>query len=237
MRRSDVPEGATILPAVWQMRRKRDVSTGEIKKYKARLNLDGSKMIKHKHYELTYAPVVKWYSIRLVLALTLVNGWYTQQIDYVLAYPQAPIEREIYMKIPRGMEIEGRNKEDYVLKLHRNIYGQKQACRVWYKYLTRKLIEEVGFKKSEVDECVFTRGGVIYLLYTDDSIIPGVDKEQVENAIRDIEAAGLKITREGDVQDFLGINIKKFSDTKIKMSQLYLSKQILKALVHIGQYL
>ena len=230
MRRSDVPEGATILPAVWQMRRKRDVSTGEIKKYKARLNLDGSKMIKHKHYELTYAPVVKWYSIRLVLALTLVNGWYTQQIDYVLAYPQAPIEREIYMKIPRGMEIEGRNKEDYVLKLHRNIYGQKQAGRVWYKYLTRKLIEEVGFEKSEVDECVFTRGGVIYLLYTDDSIIAGVHKEQVENAIRDIEAAGLKITREGDVQDFLGINIKKLSKTKIKMSQPYLSKQILKAL-------
>ena len=230
LRRSEVPEGATILPAVWQMRRKRDVSTGEIKKYKARLNLDGSKMIKHKHYELTYAPVVKWYSIRLVLALTLVNGWYTQQIDYVLAYPQAPIEREIYMKIPRGMEIEGKNKEDYVLKLHRNIYGQKQAGRVWYKYLTRKLIEEVGFEKSEVDECVFTRGGVIYLLYTDDSIIAGVDKEQVENAIRDIEAAGLKITREGDVQDFLGINIKKLSKTKIKMSQPYLSKQILKAL-------
>ena len=140
------------------------------------------------------------------------------------------------MKVSRGMEIEGKNKEDYVLKLYRNIYGQKQAGRVWYKYLTRKLIDEVGFEKSEVDECVFTRGGVIYLLYTDDSIA-GVDKDQAEEAIRDIEAVGLRITREGDVQDFLGINIKKFSDTKIKMSQLYLSKQILKALVHIGQYL
>ena len=71
---------------------------------------------------------------------------------------------------------------------------------------------------------------MIYLLYTDDSIIAGVDKDQVEEAIRDIEAAGLKITREGDVQDFLGINIKKHSKTKIKMSQPYLSKQILKAL-------
>ena len=203
MKKSEVPEGATILPAVWQMRRKRDISAGEIKKYKARLNLDGSMMIKHNHYELTYAPVVKWYSIRLVLSLTLVNGWYTQQIDYVLAYPQAPIEKEIFMKIPRGMEIKGRNKDNYVLKLHRNIYGQKQAGRVWYKYLTCKLIDEVGFVKSGVEECVFTRGKMIYLLYTDDSIIAGVDKMQVEDAIRDIEAAGLKITREGDVQDFL----------------------------------
>ena len=92
-------------------------------------------MVKHEHYELTYAPVMQWYSIRMVMALTIVNEWYMQQIDYVFAYPQATIEREICMKIPRGMEIEGKNKDDYVLKLHRNIYGQKQAGRVLCQYL------------------------------------------------------------------------------------------------------
>jgi len=137
-----------------------------------------------------------------MLALALVNNWHTQQIDYVLAYPQAPIEREIYMKIPRGMEIGGKDKNDYVLKLHRNIYGQKQAGRVWYQYLSKKLVEEVGFTKSEVDECVFTKGEVMYILYTDDSIIAAPKKSQVEEVLKDIEAAGLKITREGNVQDF-----------------------------------
>jgi len=151
---------------------------------------------------------VKWYSIRMMLALALVNNWHTQQIDYVLAYPQAPIEREIFMKIPRGMEIGGRNKEDYVLKLHRNIYGQKQAGRVWYQYLSKKLVEEVGFTKSEVDECVFTKGEVMYILYTDDSIIAAPKKSQVEEVMRDIEAAGLKITREGNVQDFQQLHRK-----------------------------
>jgi hypothetical protein len=34
--RSRVLEGATILPAVWQMKRKRDIKTRRIKKYKAR---------------------------------------------------------------------------------------------------------------------------------------------------------------------------------------------------------
>jgi hypothetical protein len=38
-----VPEGATILPSVWQMRRKRDNKTRQIKKYKARLNIDDFK--------------------------------------------------------------------------------------------------------------------------------------------------------------------------------------------------
>jgi hypothetical protein len=40
------------------MKRKRKPSTGEISKYKARMNVDGSKMIKGLHYEETYAPVV-----------------------------------------------------------------------------------------------------------------------------------------------------------------------------------
>jgi len=39
-------------------KRKRKPSTGEISKYKARMNVDGSKMIKGLHYEETYAPVV-----------------------------------------------------------------------------------------------------------------------------------------------------------------------------------
>jgi hypothetical protein len=57
IKRSKVPQGAMILPAVWALRRKRDVRTGDIKKYKARCNIDGSHMIPGKHYDLTYAPV------------------------------------------------------------------------------------------------------------------------------------------------------------------------------------
>ena len=70
---SDVPEGESILSAVWQMRRKREVSTGKIKKYKAHMNLNGSRMKKGIDYDLTYAPVVRWSSIRLTLILSLLN--------------------------------------------------------------------------------------------------------------------------------------------------------------------
>jgi len=106
------------------------MKSGKVKKYKARLNLDGSRMIKGKHYELTCSPVVRWFSVRLLLTLSIVNGWHTTQIDYVLTYPQAPIEREIYVEIPRGMKLKDEKKGDYVLKLHRNIYSQKQTGRV-----------------------------------------------------------------------------------------------------------
>ena len=40
IKRSQVPEGEKILPAIWQMKRKRDIKTRKVKKYKARLNID-----------------------------------------------------------------------------------------------------------------------------------------------------------------------------------------------------
>jgi len=81
VKKSEVPKGTTILPSVWQMRRKREVSTGKIKKYKARLNLDGSRMKKGIDYQLTYAPVVRWSSIRLTLFLSILNDWKTIKIQ------------------------------------------------------------------------------------------------------------------------------------------------------------
>ena len=225
--KNEVPTNKSILPAVWQMKRKRDIQTRDIKKYKARLNIDGSKMIKGVHYDETYAPVASWNSIRIMLALVAAFGWHTQQIDYVLAFPQAPVEKEIYMQVPKGFRISGKNPKDYVLRLNQNVYGQKQAGRVWNKHLEKILIEKVGFTQSKIDDCVYYKGSTMYILYTDDSILAGPSKNEIESIIKDITKAGLKITLEGDIKDFLGINIIKKKNGSIELKQPHLIDQIL----------
>ena len=129
------------------------------------------------------------------------------------------------MEIPRGMEIKGKDKNKYALKIHRNIYGQKQAGRVWHMFLTDKLINEVGFRRSKVDDCVLYRGGVMYIMYTDDSILAGPSQAEVQKAIKDIEEAGLKINVEGDISDFLGVKLQREQDSTIKMKQPHLINQ------------
>ena len=64
VKRSSVPADQPVMPTVWQMKRKRDILTRKIKKWKARLNIDGSKMVKGVHYEESYSPVATWNSIR-----------------------------------------------------------------------------------------------------------------------------------------------------------------------------
>jgi len=64
--RSQVPEGASVLPAVWAMKRKRRIKTREVYKWKGRLNIEGSKQVLGCDYEETYAPVTSWPSVHLL---------------------------------------------------------------------------------------------------------------------------------------------------------------------------
>ncbi len=74
-KRSEVPPNTDVLPSVWLMRRKRDITTNDIKKYKARLNLHGGKQEFGTNYYETYAPVATWFSICLLIVIGIIFGW------------------------------------------------------------------------------------------------------------------------------------------------------------------
>ena len=99
--------------AVWQMKQKQCIKTKEVKKLKARLNLDGSRTRQGQHYEQCYSPVASWNSMRALLVLSAVNNWHTKQLDFVLAFPQAPVACDLYLKIPDGVETENGNSRDF----------------------------------------------------------------------------------------------------------------------------
>ena len=64
---SKVPKGFRVFPGVWMLVCKRDIQTCEIKKYKARLAFDGSRMREGEDYDKTYAQVASWISIYLLV--------------------------------------------------------------------------------------------------------------------------------------------------------------------------
>jgi hypothetical protein len=67
-------------------------------------------------------------------------------------------------------------------------------------------------------------------LYTDDSILAGPDKEERQQVIKDLKAANLNITEEGDLEDFLGVQIDRKADGSVHLTQPQLIDQILKDL-------
>ena len=107
------------------MRRKKYIITRKIKSYKARLNVDESRMVKGRNYDQTYAPVASWNAIRPVFSVVLVHNWETIQLDYVQSFPQAPIERELFMEITKVFDVDESDHQRYALRLKANVYGQK----------------------------------------------------------------------------------------------------------------
>ena len=225
---SKVPTGFRVFPGVWTLVHKRDILTREIKKYKAHLAFDGSTMREGKDYDKTYAHVESWMSICLLLTFVVAFGWQTQQVDYVAAYTQAPIDCDMYMEFPRGFKVPGGvDRKDVVLKLHLNLYGQKQAGRVWYEYLRKWLVTKAGFIQSKHDECLFYWGKVMYALFIDDSILGAPTQMELKAAIKAIQEAKLQITLEGDLTDFLGVKIERKSTNEIIFTQPHLIDDIL----------
>ena len=55
----------------------------------------------------------------------------------------------------------------------------------------------------------------------------GPDKNEIREIIKEIQKANLNITKEGSIQDFLGINIKTTTKGHIELTQPHLINQIL----------
>ena len=77
------------------------------------------------NYWNIYASVVSWLAVRLMFILTIIEGWYSESIDFTLAFPQAPLETPIFMEFPVGMNLVGYGSTEYVLELKKNLYGLK----------------------------------------------------------------------------------------------------------------
>ena len=233
VQKSKVPNGTKILPAVWAMRRKRRITTGEVYKWKARLNVHGGKQEFGVNYWETYAPVISWTTIRLYLILALLNKRVTRQIDFVLAYPQADIECDLYMEFPKGFEMTNGNSKTHCLLLKRNLYGQKQAGRVWNEHLHEGLLAR-GFIQSEVDMCLYYHKlhDVNLLIYTDDGILTGKSDADIDKVIALMSQPAGKLrpfdmTDEGNLTDYLGVKVEHLDDGSIKLSQPHLIQQVL----------
>ena len=69
-----------------------------------------------------------WIVIRFVMILCLMLGWKSRQVDFVLAFPQANIEHDMYMELLAGIVPKDPNK-DYVWLLRKNLYGQQHVER------------------------------------------------------------------------------------------------------------
>lgn len=144
----------------------------------------------------------------------------------MLVFPQAKIEVDMYMKLPKGVKMAHGNSRTHVLKMFKNLYGKKQAGRVWNIHLKEKLLK-IGLTQSRFDECSFYRGDVMFVVYVDDNIFVSPSDQHITDAINEIKHQKLDIEDQGDLNDYFGVNVTTLENGDIKLPQSYLIERII----------
>jgi hypothetical protein len=139
--------------------------------------VNGSRQIQGIYYTESFAPVVRWSTIRMVNTLAAMYNPKGKQIDFTQAFPQAKLKEDIYLRFPAGFE---HKNEKWALKLKRNLYGLVQASRNWFLKLSA-IYERLGFKKSKSDPCLFLRKDTIIVSYTDDCLLYARDTKDIDS--------------------------------------------------------
>ncbi len=229
--RSDMPSGQRAIKSIWSFKRKR-LPDGSLLKHKARLCAHGGMQTWGENYWETYSPVVNMLTVRLLLLICKIHKLHSKSVDFVLAFPQADLEEDIWMEIPLGCGIDDPDEgEEYLFKLKKNLYGLKQGSNNWYKHLKAGL-ENRGLLASDVDPCLYLKEGLAVLTYVDDCILISTSKKTIDDFVHSLQHGPEKfvLTDEGDIDKFLGMEITHNKDGSFEITQPHLITRILQLL-------
>jgi hypothetical protein len=164
------PKDRKLIGYKWLFKIK-DSSNENTSRYKARLCAQGFSQQADVDYGEIFSPVVRYESVRLLLAIAAKEKLKSIQFDVSTAYLNSNLKETTYMQIPDGLNVKG---ENLVLKLNKAIYGLKQSGRCWNEKFD-SFAKSNGFSQCASDKYVYTanyEGDKVYLaLYVDDGLI------------------------------------------------------------------
>ena len=124
-----------IVKTTWAFKVKRFPS-GLVRKLKARFCVRGDTQTEGVDYFESFAPVVSWTTVRLLLILSIMLDLKTSQVDYVAAFCQAPIEDPVFIELPQGwlklneMGLSSPFRPGHVLKLEMPIWHGPEPSKL-----------------------------------------------------------------------------------------------------------
>jgi hypothetical protein len=205
------PPGANVIDSKWVWKKKLD-QYQRVKRFRARLVARGFKQIAGVDFFETFAPVMRYKSLLILLSLAAERDYEVRHLDVPKAFLQATLSEEIFMEQPEGFHNGDRSQ---VWKLLKSVYGIRQAPNNWNHDLNRFLLS-LGYRRLQSDPCIYVKkvpGSVrqIMLGVFVDDIIPAYDKAQQSVWLSDLAALKEKYAIEdtGDAALVLGIRLTR----------------------------
>ncbi len=179
-----LPTGRVPIKSRWLFKVKTG-APGSTPRYKARLVAKGYSQRSGIDYGETYAPVAKHDTLRVVLSIVAAFDLEMIQLDIKTAFLYGELDEEIYLKQPEGYVEAG--KEEHVCRLHKSLYGLKQASRVWNRHFDT-FLKEFGLQTSIADPCLYFRRQkdefIMVVIWVDDSLVCSTSGAAIGNIVK-----------------------------------------------------
>uniref|UniRef100_A0AAV1U725 Reverse transcriptase Ty1/copia-type domain-containing protein n=1 Tax=Peronospora matthiolae TaxID=2874970 RepID=A0AAV1U725_9STRA len=225
-RAAKLPNGQRAIGTKWVFKIKRKAD-GSIEKYKARLVAKGFRQKYGIDYTETFSPVVKYVTLRMVIAISKHFGWPIDQLDVVTAFLYGVMKEQVFCVIPEGVELDSTFD---CLELVKSIYGLKQASRVWNETFD-EYVCSIGFQVSDFDPCLYIKTSdghcVFILVYVDDVLVTGSSLELIAQTKNDLKTR-FEMTDSGKCAFVLGIELLDGEDGSVTICQRRYVDDILK---------
>jgi len=183
-------------------------------RYKARLVAQGFNQVPGRDFEETWAPLPSAATTRALFAVAAATGLEVYHVDVKTALLNVKMDKEMYIKLPDGIEPEG---VEEMCRLNLVLYGIKQAGRLWGIKLDKEL-KEIGAVRSKVDPCLYEwchpmHGRVVILVYVDDLIVAGKKLAGVAAVKRSVSEK-FEVRDMGEINDFIGMKVMSDREAK-----------------------
>ena len=195
---------------------------------KARLVAKGFSQRPGLDYDETFSPVARYETIRLLLAISVLEKWDIEALDVKTAFLYGDLEADIYMQQPEGYVVKGQEQKVYQLK--KAIYGLKQASYAWNKQANKSL-EDLGFIRCLSDSGVYVRREddtiIVCIVYVDDMLFMGDNTPEIHK-VKNAFMKKWECHDLGKVKEYLGmqINYNKNMGTLIIDQHAYAKKVV-----------
>jgi len=202
---ADVKPGVKILQSRWVFTKKPDVDGST--RFKARLVARGDRQRAGIDFKEVYSPVVNPVVLRTLFAVAAVKDYDLDQMDAVTAFLNAPLEEELYLRLPDGFE-QPSGRGECLLRLIKSLYGLRQAPRYWNQTLHDWLIK-YGLKQSTVDPCLYYIPNQLWVVFWVDDFLIMASSTQLKNAFKSAISQQFKMRDLGPISNFLGMQVTR----------------------------
>ena len=170
----DLPKGRKVIKNRWVFNLKSDGQK------KARLVAKGFSQVEGIDYDEIFSPVVRFETVRMMIALAALKDWHISGLDVKTAFLYGELDEELYMVQPEGFKDPKNNNK--VMRLKKAIYGLKQAALAWWKVLDKSM-DTLSCMCLVSDSGIFVNKEktIVIIVYVDDVLFLGANKKDISS--------------------------------------------------------